>query len=239
MSTLSKTLWHGLLLVLCISIVFTLRAQDAEKQKIVQSIKDELTTFGKKDYAGWATHWIHSNKVLRFASGAGYVSRIATWDSLNTAIKGYFDEPGPGYQGSKSDFDVNVQGNMAVVHLKETGDGGGITQTLIMQKENKDWKIAEMYSYDNIGLRNGDPTIEASLNAQGYNLMAAKKLAEATKLFTFNAELYPESANAWDSLGEAHMKGGDKQKAKECYEKSLALNPKNENAKKYIAELNK
>jgi tetratricopeptide (TPR) repeat protein len=45
-------------------------------------------------------------------------------------------------------------------------------------------------------------------------------------LFLFNTELYPDSANAFDSLAEAHMKTGNKQLAIDNYKKVLKLDPK-------------
>jgi len=48
---------------------------------------------------------------------------------------------------------------------------------------------------------------------------------------------YPESYNAYDSLGEAYMRAGEKDFAIRNYEKSLELNPKNENAKKMLENL--
>jgi cytochrome c-type biogenesis protein CcmH/NrfG len=42
-------------------------------------------------------------------------------------------------------------------------------------------------------------------------------------------ELHPESWNVYDSLGEAYMNHGDKDLAVKNYEKSVELNPKNEN----------
>ena len=49
--------------------------------------------------------------------------------------------------------------------------------------------------------------------------------------------LFPNSFNVWDSLGEAYLKAGNKEKAKESYEKSMSLNPNNESGKKALAEL--
>ena len=45
-----------------------------------------------------------------------------------------------------------------------------------------------------------------------------------------NVEAYSESSNVYDSLGEAYMLNGDKALAIENYEKSLKLNPNNNNA---------
>ena len=52
-----------------------------------------------------------------------------------------------------------------------------------------------------------------------------------------NAEQFPESANTWDSLAEAYMTNGENVKAREYYEKSLELNPSNDNAKTKLEEL--
>ena len=57
------------------------------------------------------------------------------------------------------------------------------------------------------------------------------------KVFKINTEYYPESANAYDSLGEAYMKNGQLKLAISSYEKSLELNPENANAKEMIAKL--
>ncbi len=40
-----------------------------------------------------------------------------------------------------------------------------------------------------------------------------------------NTQLFPESANAWDSLAEAYWKAGAIDKAKEYYKKAVSLDP--------------
>jgi cytochrome c-type biogenesis protein CcmH/NrfG len=56
-------------------------------------------------------------------------------------------------------------------------------------------------------------------------------------MFELNIEMHPNSANAWDSYGECLLKSGEKKQAILAYEKSLALNPENTNAKKILNEL--
>lgn len=68
---------------------------------------------------------------------------------------------------------------------------------------------------------------EQRINTLGYTLVRQKKVAEAIAIFKLNTELYPESWNAYDSLGEAYMTNGDKELAIASYKKSLALNPDN------------
>lgn len=77
---------------------------------------------------------------------------------------------------------------------------------------------------------------EALVNRLGYSLLRGDK-AKALAFFILNTENYPNSYNAFDSLGEVYEALEDKTKAIFNYEKSLALNPENENAKARLAVL--
>lgn len=72
---------------------------------------------------------------------------------------------------------------------------------------------------------------EGLLNNLGYEYLVADKPDEAITVFSLNTESHPSSANAFDSLGEAHMAKGNTAKAIEFYEKSLELQPTNDNAR--------
>lgn len=78
---------------------------------------------------------------------------------------------------------------------------------------------------------------EADFNVLGYEYLFAKKIKEAIVVFQINTDLYPESANAYDSLGEAYMTDGNNELAIENYKISLKLNPENENAKQMIKKM--
>jgi len=78
---------------------------------------------------------------------------------------------------------------------------------------------------------------EDQLNTLGYKLLSDKKIKEAIAILELNASAYPESANVYDSLGEAYLADGQKDKAIENYEKSLQLNTKNENAAEMIKKI--
>ncbi len=77
---------------------------------------------------------------------------------------------------------------------------------------------------------------EGSLNAFGYEVLE-KDPAGAVQVFKLNAETFPKSSNVWDSLAEAYAKSGDLGKAKENYEKSLTIDPTNEDAKEALKKL--
>jgi cytochrome c-type biogenesis protein CcmH/NrfG len=57
------------------------------------------------------------------------------------------------------------------------------------------------------------------------------------QVFERNVKEHPQSSNVYDSLGEAYMMGGQKESAIQNYEKSLELNPKNDNAKERLKKL--
>ena len=71
----------------------------------------------------------------------------------------------------------------------------------------------------------------------GLALAQTGRLAEARTILRWNVELFPESANVYDSLGEADVKAGDRAAALANYAKSLELDPKNKNAGKFLAEI--
>ena len=78
---------------------------------------------------------------------------------------------------------------------------------------------------------------EQRLNTLGYELLRAKKLRESAAVFALNAELYPQSFNVYDSLGDAYAESGDKELAIKNYRRSLELNPKNDNAVRMLKKL--
>jgi len=78
---------------------------------------------------------------------------------------------------------------------------------------------------------------EREFNMLGYEFLGAGKLPEAIAVFQMNVELYPASANVYDSLAEAYMRSGDREKALVNYRRSLELNPNNQNAKDMLQRL--
>ncbi|UWX62213.1 beta-lactamase family protein [Chryseobacterium oranimense] len=78
---------------------------------------------------------------------------------------------------------------------------------------------------------------ENFLNGSGYAQLGKKDFTKAINVFRLNTLLYPESENTYDSLGEAYLKAGQKEKAKETYQKILQMNPKNENAANVLKTL--
>jgi hypothetical protein len=82
-------------------------------------------------------------------------------------------------------------------------------------------------------------TSEATLNQLGYQLLGSGKSQQAITIFVINTEMYPKSANTFDSLGEAQFKQGDVSKAIASYRKALELDANYVNAefaRKFVEE---
>jgi CubicO group peptidase (beta-lactamase class C family) len=90
--------------------------------------------------------------------------------------------------------------------------------------------------YDELKLQAGAVT-EQTLNTMGYLLLYGGREMDGLRVFRKNVQEYPQSPNAYDSLGEAYMKTGQKDLSIQNYEKSLQLNPKNDNAIRRLKKL--
>ena len=64
---------------------------------------------------------------------------------------------------------------------------------------------------------------EPELNRIGYELLRSGRTPAAVDILRLNTELYPSSANVWDSLGEAKLEAGQASEAAACYRKAIAL----------------
>jgi tetratricopeptide (TPR) repeat protein len=67
------------------------------------------------------------------------------------------------------------------------------------------------------------PVPESLLNDFGYALMGRKRVDEAVAIFRRNVELYPASANVYDSLGEAYENSGKLDLAAENFQKAIDI----------------
>ena len=64
---------------------------------------------------------------------------------------------------------------------------------------------------------------EPFVNSLGYTAIQAGDTKSAVAILRMNVEARPASSNAWDSLGDAYLADGQREKAREAAEKSLKL----------------
>ena len=83
-------------------------------------------------------------------------------------------------------------------------------------------------------IRSGDDEAydvgEDQLNALGYLYLGRGDVGAAVRLFELNVEMYPEAWNPHDSLGEAYLAAGDRDRAVASYRRALTLNPGSESS---------
>ena len=114
----------------------------------------------------------------------------------------------------------------AVVLLARAGAGAKVARRVAAAYAG--WKSDPRHAYV-------DP--EPELNALGYGLLGEKRFAEAIRVFRLAVEAAPNSANAYDSLGEAYAAAGDREAAVRSYEKALALDPRFDSARDALKKL--
>jgi tetratricopeptide (TPR) repeat protein len=73
-------------------------------------------------------------------------------------------------------------------------------------------------------------TIERRINSAGYAAASAEQFDRARTILELGTQLFPDSANTWDSLAEITLYRGDRKKAIDYYEKALEVDPTFSNA---------
>lgn len=113
---------------------------------------------------------------------------------------------------------------------------------LLRQKALAGGRAAASIAYQDYARRHPDRwgrTLEAEVNRLGYDLLKEGRAATARTIFELNAERYPRSADAWDSLGEATAAAGDTARALQEYQKALTLDPNLRSARSALERLGK
>lgn len=79
--------------------------------------------------------------------------------------------------------------------------------------------------------------LESDINELGYQFLKVKDMKGAARVFEANMERFPESFNVYDSYAEAMLYSGKRKQAIKYYERSLELNPNNQNGKDMLARM--
>ena len=146
-------------------------------------------------------------KTLTSGAPKGLVWESARYpdeDHNSTVLRAHY----AGLRSVFSDWQVVIDGNTGLL-------GGSMAA---VEQHYRD--MSERYGYQ---IR----VPENILNILGYQLMASKKAKDATAVFERCVELYPESANAYDSLGEGLSAAGMFESAARNFQKAIELGVRN------------
>jgi peptidylprolyl isomerase len=178
---------------------------------------------------------------IAFTLGVGQV--IKGWDE-GIALLGVGDEavlvipPALGYgakgAGGVIPPDATLVFMVSLVDIRGRALSGILMQTIT--ERGIDAAIAQYRQMKTDGFKDVFAS-EDDLNGLGYRLLNQKRFKEAVEILKLNVEANPQSFNSYDSLGEAYMLAGDKALAIENYQRSLELNPGNENAAAMLKKL--
>lgn len=178
---------------------------------------------------GWGTYMVNNKPSYGFSGG----NVTAFRKFIEADITVIFLSNGYKY------FDIQDQ---VVNHVAGLVDENLIDQYSLSKERiaygflKNEFEKAE-HTYLTIKRENPDWDFERKLNSIGYVLMRNDRSNDAMKIFKLNVEENPKSGNAYDSLAEGYFKIGQLETSKENYKKSLELNPKNNNAKAMISEI--
>ena len=159
---------------------------------------------------------VRKNAVVYFANsntGLGIVRRVAA------LIEG--THAAPGFMGYESYDAPSRKVRLAIEHaIRTEGASRGLTL------------------YDSLKTQTDSSAFpETLLNNLGYRFLSLNRPHDAIALFRRNVELFPQSANAYDSLGDGFDAAGDTVRAIESYDKSYQLDNRNEHARREATRL--
>jgi len=121
--------------------------------------------------------------------------------------------------------EVNTKKPSIVAKLKENSQLP-INERIALYHKLKEENL-ELYDFGN----------ETELTLYGYSFLWENNLIDAIPIFELVISEFPNSANAYDSMGEAYLQAKDSIKSLQYYEKSLLMNPDNFYAEDVIREI--
>jgi dienelactone hydrolase len=192
-------------------------------------------------------HFAFSSEALRFMSEAAFtpysradVNRAYGWTV--TYVHRFLDAYLKDDQAAKQFLAAppaknGIPAYMAALEVRLKNARPPSRETLAMELAQRGFEHAhEAYK----AMRGRDAKFElkeTELNSWGYSLLRSHRTRSAIEIFKLATVLYPDSANTYDSLGEAYAEDNDKPRAIENYRRSLQLNPENRNAARRLDAL--
>ncbi len=222
-----------------------LHAQSADEDAVKRVIRAETETYYARDTTGWKGTWINDSTAIRTFITSGSYSVALGWDSFGpstiASIRGTAPQK---VQIDRTNYMMRIEGALAYAEYDERTNflNDSIPPLLARQnrtlvKRNGEWRILSAGSFVASSYAASPRAAETRLSAIGSDLSAAKNSRDAIEVLALNARLFPSSSDAHATLAAAYAAAGDVKLAKQHYQKALAIDPKNEAAKRALAKL--
>ncbi|MBK6902675.1 MAG: tetratricopeptide repeat protein [Saprospirales bacterium] len=131
----------------------------------------------------------------------------------------------------------NIRIEVEVINFADAKPSGVELVESLQKEKGVD---AAMDKFSELCLAPGEYSLhEWDINMYGYKLLEEKHLDAAVDVFQSNVKRNPDSANTYDSLGDAYLEKGEKRKARNNFEKVLAINPNFPGTAEKLAALEK
>lgn len=208
-----------------------LNNNDLLNQKTKEMMWQPFDFGNKKDVFAYGWDITKVNGINSYNFSGGNVSAYKIYPQNNMAIVMMSN----GYSLFPIQYRI-INHIAAMIDKNLTDDYSSAEETIIYEFSKKDNPNAEK-TYYSLKSKNPKWNFENTLNDIGYILLRNSRTDEAVKVFAINVKENPQSANAFDSLGEGYFSAKNYASALENYKKSLALNPENTNAAKMIQKI--
>ncbi|MEM9936553.1 MAG: tetratricopeptide repeat protein [Bacteroidota bacterium] len=226
-------------LVCSICIYFTVQAQEAYPYEVIKEGSGEKPTIGKE--IGTSLKIMGTDGTLYFDSdmmmiGAVMYSELTGESEEDAAYErsmmlmplgSVYTFRVPKAEMKEAPFYSQIEGDelfieTAMLEINDIKPNGARMIEDVLREEGlvaAKAKMAELLPKKGaeLNLREWD------MNGIGYELLAEGKVEEAVAIFAMNVEMYPGSANVYDSLGEAYQAMGNKDEAVKQYKKALEI----------------
>lgn len=197
-----------------------------------QNLVNELEQYTETTFIGEPTaenvnFWGDVNIETLPNSGLPVRLSFMWWQDLDPRDQRLATEPEISVEPSFSDYHTNYDPVLAAVLAYKVPDNQLIKGLKELYTENKYEKAEEavrafIEMAENKHLMK---QVESSLNDMGYEFLN-QNTDTSTAILDLNTRLFPESANAWDSLGESYLNANKFDTAIACYNKAITLDPK-------------
>lgn len=220
-------------------------AQSAEEEEIKKVIRAETEAWRMRDAEAWKDTWHQSPEATRTVVINNNLVDEVGWENFSpTVMQEIQEDPMADVRDYASDsFNILISGNLAwvnyhqVVTSADDGTEAHTREQRVLLKEDEDWKILSQTTYVIESFGTGPEMTRNNLSAIAYGLYEEEKLEEAIEVLELNAQFYPEVWTIYNDLGFMHAELGNKQLAIKNYERSLQLNPRNEDGSKALTAL--